>query len=120
MQAHSPQELAAMLRAVADLFERMFPSATARVPDTVPCVPATAPDSVPDCPPVPAPLSACAQDALEAAADGEWHTSIELAGEAGWPYSGRWRGVVAELVRRGLLERDRRTKRLRLAEHTGH
>jgi hypothetical protein len=71
---------------------------------------APAVSAAPDCPP----LSACASDALEAAS-GEWVTSQELSVRAGWPYGGRWRGVIAELVRRGLLERDRRTKRLRLA-----
>lgn len=56
-----------------------------------------------------------ANDALEAAADGRWRSSAELADAAGWSYGGRWRGCIAELIREGLLERDRRTRRVRAA-----
>jgi hypothetical protein len=99
MQGNSPRELASALRSMADLIDRILGPAV--------------PDSVPECPAVLAPLSPTQEDALEAAADGEWRSSIDLAGEAGWPYGGHWRGLIADLVRRGLMERDRRTKRLR-------
>lgn len=61
------------------------------------------------------PLSELEEDALEGA-DRIWRTSADLAGRTGVEYTGHWRSAVAELVRRGFLERQRGTRRLRRTE----
>jgi hypothetical protein len=54
-----------------------------------------------------------ALDALEAAADGQWRSSLELAALAGYAYGGQWRQAMSRLVQAGKLERHRRTRKLR-------
>lgn len=71
---------------------------------------ADSPGSVDDCE---RPLSEREEDALEAAADRQWRSSMDLAARAGYEYDGTWRGSVKVLIDRALLERQRGTKRLR-------
>ncbi len=59
------------------------------------------------------PLTELQEDCLEAAEDKQWRSSQDLAKATGVEYTGYWRSGVAELLRRGLLERQPGTKRLR-------
>ncbi len=73
---------------------------------------------IPDDPEELSELSELEEDALEAA-DRQWRTSADLAARTGVEYTGHWRGAVASLIRRDLLERQKGTRKLRRTE-TSH